>query len=820
MISVKNLRKTYNKRKRNERRVLDHVTLDFPSKGLVMILGDSGSGKTTLLNVMGGMDAADQGSVSIGVKVFSRYSPARIDLIRNESIGTVFQHYYLLPHETVYQNIRLTLHMIGLSDEQEINARINYLLDLVNMRHYKMRRANQLSGGQQQRIAIVRALAKDPDVILADEPTGNLDSRNTLEIMKILKTISKDKLVVMVTHEQNLAKHYADAIVEIEDGKILTHTENGAPTHLDERFEHDIYLGDLQKIGGSDTEKTAIEAYADESLDKTLKVRLIVKNNTLYLDYDKNTFQTVHHLDEQSEISVHEGRRAEEAAPEKKERTFDYAKRFPIDTKKSRSVFRFKHLFARAFAKIRESSRLSKLLYAGFAFGAALFAFALYILANIVVIDDSEFLEHPKTTFTITDGAHETYEDFAAAYSHSAIDGMNLLAEKRVRLVLPNFYQTPKTVDFVKHVAPLELADEEDLFAGRFPEESGEMLMTKTLAEEIVENDYYRAMGLTSYARLVNIAFATNVTRAGDQHPEEEYGQPVLPDELPFNFRIVGIVEDKASMFYADERMIGFLLSDDLAPVSFFDDVEGFEVLQGTTPLAENEVMIPHQEGIDPIGEDRLIHDRDFEIVGTYRIEGVDINRLLLSEEGLLAHHYIRTHAINTERYVYTDAPTVLAEFLSEEGANYTNLYDEARNTIRQERAAAMSGLLVFAFIVLAATALSFYFIIRSSMMKRIYEIGVYRSLGVKRADVLKLFAVETFLLTTISSLLGFLAMTYALFRIQREAAAVIELFSVSAPLALLGIGILYFINLFFGLLPLSMVLRKTPAQIMSAYDL
>ncbi len=818
MISVKNLRKTYNRRKRNERRVLDDVTLAFPRKGLVMILGDSGSGKTTLLNVMGGLDAADAGGVEIGERTFTRYSPSRIDSIRNESIGTVFQHYYLLPHETVYQNIRLTLHMIGLSDEQEINARINYLLDLVNMRHYKMRRANLLSGGQQQRIAIVRALAKDPDVILADEPTGNLDSRNTIEIMKILKTISKDRLVVMVTHEHTLAKHYADSIVEIEDGKILRHTHNGETAKIDERFEHDIYLGDMEKIDESQTEKTAFEAYADDSLKSPLKVRLIVKNNTLYIDYDKTVFQNVHHLSEQSEVRVLEGRREEDRS-EKEERTFDYSNRFPLSEKRSRSVFRFRHLFARAFSKIRTSSKLSKLLYAGFAFGAAMFAFALYVLGNIAIIDDSEFLREPKTTFTVRDGAFESYDAFLNAYDHPSIEGHSLLGSHRVRLVLPTFYQTPRTAEFNRHVAPLDLVDERDVLHGTFPQEAGEMLMSRTLADEILQNERYRAMGLTSYARLANIPYRTNIRLAGDV-PGWDDAPPAFAEELPFNFRIVGIVDDKASVFYADGRMIGFLLSDSLAPASFFDDVDDFEIVQGRNPDASDELLIPYQEGVDPVGETQTVHERDFSVVGTYRIEGVDIDRLIMSDMGLLAHHYERTHSVTAERYLYTENPSQLSSYLTQEGISHTDLYEEARSEIRAERMAAMSGLLVFSLIVLSATAVSFYFIIRSSMMKRIYEIGVYRSLGVKRSDVLKLFAVETFLLTTLSSLLGFSAMTYALFRIQREAATVIELFDVSAPMVLLGIFAIYAINLFFGLLPLAMVLRKTPAQIMTAYDL
>ena len=226
MIKLDNVKKTYNKRKQNANKVLDGISLDLPEKGLVVLLGESGSGKTTLLNAMSGLDKVDEGAITFGSETFEKYDTTAWDALRTKDIGYVFQNYYLLPFDSVYNNIRLTLKMVGIEDEAEINDRIEYLLGVVGMNGYKHRKANQLSGGQQQRIAIVRALAKDPKVIIADEPTGNLDSRNTLEVMQIIKQISKEKLVVMVTHERTLAPSYGDEIVEIVDGKISSRHTN------------------------------------------------------------------------------------------------------------------------------------------------------------------------------------------------------------------------------------------------------------------------------------------------------------------------------------------------------------------------------------------------------------------------------------------------------------------------------------------------------------------------------------------------------------------------------------------------------------------
>ena len=164
------------------RRHLDRLT----EKGLVVLLGPSGSGKTTLLNVLGGLDKVNNGTIQFGDEIIKRYNSRTWDQIRNKDVGYIFQNYNLLTNLTVYDNISLTLNMVGVVDKDEIDKRIDYILENIGMINFRKRRAFQLSGGQQQRVAIARALAKNPKVIIADEPTGNLDSKNTIEIMNII----------------------------------------------------------------------------------------------------------------------------------------------------------------------------------------------------------------------------------------------------------------------------------------------------------------------------------------------------------------------------------------------------------------------------------------------------------------------------------------------------------------------------------------------------------------------------------------------------------------------------------------------------------
>ena len=200
MLELKKVNKYFNRHKKNELHVINNTSLTIKDNGLVALLGPSGCGKTTLLNAIGGLDKVKKGSIYInGEKVNSRLS-SKVDRIRNISVGYIFQDYKLIENLSVYDNVAIVLKMLGIKDKQEIKLRVEYVLEKVGMLRYKKRPASMLSGGQQQRVGIARAIVKDPDIILADEPTGNLDSKNSLEIMNIIKAISKDRLVLLVTH--------------------------------------------------------------------------------------------------------------------------------------------------------------------------------------------------------------------------------------------------------------------------------------------------------------------------------------------------------------------------------------------------------------------------------------------------------------------------------------------------------------------------------------------------------------------------------------------------------------------------------------------
>ena len=247
MIRLEKVNKYFFKGKKNQIHVIDNTDLTFDASGLVALLGPSGCGKTTLLNVIGGLDGINSGDIVINGVSIAKARAGKKDAIRNEYIGYIFQNYNLVDDMTVFDNVAVVLKMLGIKDKAEIEEKVNYVLEKVGMYRYRKRYAGMLSGGERQRVGIARAIVKNPPIIIADEPTGNLDSRNTLEVMNIIKAISRDKLVILVTHEENLANFYADRIIKIKDGSVISDEPNNHEKGLDYVMDNRIYLGDMKR---------------------------------------------------------------------------------------------------------------------------------------------------------------------------------------------------------------------------------------------------------------------------------------------------------------------------------------------------------------------------------------------------------------------------------------------------------------------------------------------------------------------------------------------------------------------------------------------
>ena len=220
MLEIKNISKSYVTGTFTQK-ALDNFSLKFRREEFVSILGQSGSGKTTLLNIIGGLDKYDEGDLIINDKSTKSFKEKDWDAYRNNCIGFIFQNYNLITHISILENIEMGMTLSGIGSKEKREKALE-ALKKVGLEEHAHKKPNQLSGGQMQRVAIARALATDPDIILADEPTGALDSKTSQQIMKLIKEISKDKLVIMVTHNRQLAEEYSTRIVELKDGKLIS----------------------------------------------------------------------------------------------------------------------------------------------------------------------------------------------------------------------------------------------------------------------------------------------------------------------------------------------------------------------------------------------------------------------------------------------------------------------------------------------------------------------------------------------------------------------------------------------------------------------
>lgn len=219
MLEIKNLTKVYKTKGGTPVYALDGVSITFEEKGMVFLLGKSGSGKSTLLNLCGGLDSPDSGEIIIKGRSSKDFSQSDFDSYRNTFIGFVFQEYNILNEFSVEDNIALALELQGKNKDK---ARVQEILKQVELENFAKRKPNTLSGGQKQRVAIARALVKNPEIIMADEPTGALDSNTGKQVFDTLKKLSADKLVIVVSHDREFAEIYGDRIIELKDGKIIS----------------------------------------------------------------------------------------------------------------------------------------------------------------------------------------------------------------------------------------------------------------------------------------------------------------------------------------------------------------------------------------------------------------------------------------------------------------------------------------------------------------------------------------------------------------------------------------------------------------------
>ena len=490
MIKITKLNKYFYHRKSNEIHVINDVSIQFPDTGLVTILGESGCGKTTLLNVLGGLDSFYNGTIEYDNNKIEKYSWRKMDKIRNDKIGYIFQNYLLLPQRSVFDNLKLLLNMYDISDSEK-EERIDYVLEAVGMLRYKRKNVSELSGGQQQRVAIARALVKSPSLIFADEPTGNLDEKNTIQIMNIIKKISKNVLVILVSHEKNIATSYSDYIIEVSDGKITNQSNLDGKSSYKYEDDQNLYLKEFayKKIENNNIN---LDFYSNE--ETKINLQIVFNNGKFYIKSSND----VVFIDKDSEIKmINEHKKDLNASEEIEQNNFELK---TISSSKSPGLS-FKERISLALSNLKKLKK--RTLFLRF----PLFIISVLIMVSVQSVITASNIDRKAITnidsriynISLEKGNARLNKDvhtFGFKYFCKDFIANNENIELSInlnhsfRFILPNFCQINNDIYRLEGFSTLthEQLNEDSIIYGRMPTSYNEVVIEKWVIEKTLEN--------------------------------------------------------------------------------------------------------------------------------------------------------------------------------------------------------------------------------------------------------------------------------------------------------------------------------------------
>lgn len=818
MIKIDNVNKYYNKGRSNQIHVINETTLTLPDKGIFCLLGPSGCGKTTLLNAIGGLDKVDSGTITIDGQLITRFSSGRIDNIRNANIGYIFQNFNLLDDRSVFENVAIALRMIGIRDKSTIQARVKYCLEKTGIYQYRNRLAGSLSGGQRQRVAIARAIVKNPKIIIADEPTGNLDSATTLGIMNIIKAISKEKLVILVTHERNIAEFYSDRIAEMKDGKIVKLYDNDQSRHLNYQLENKIYLKDMAVHKELQQDEVSFDVYSDE--EQKAEIKVVIRDGNLYID----TGGDYKVVDERSNVELIDDHYTAMDESYFDDYAFDYTACLPPGYEaKYSSVYRLSNILSKGWSTVRNFTRVKKVLLLGFVFAAA---FAFLAVSNVLGL-----LEMKPADYRTTNGHYVTIAnpDKTEALMKEVEDLESVTyvlpgeTKKVVELPLDDYWQSSSTQeDVAVSIALTSILDPEQIIAGSMPTEAHDVVLDRMVIESFLRDNLGKTVGLDSV--------------------EEFIGRRITVPNLD-PYRIVGIADTSSPSLFTDPGQAMYILSNAIdvnADISF-GFVEGdenkadavvsnsvmdldlakskIEIKSGRKPEKAYEAVINESnEGIIELGDklDAKVGRKMLTVVGFYESDTADESTYYVNAET------IKKHYISKQTYFTAYAPdTATLKSILDMGGVPGSVNDvrDKGVYINARKDQLISAILV-AGIIMLISLIEMFLMLRSSFLSRIKEVGTLRAIGLKKKDIYRMFTGEILVITFITALPGIAIMYVALTKLVDITYYLEGSYMLTPEIAAITFAIILVFNLIAGLIPVFTTMRKTPAQILARTDI
>lgn len=803
MIKIEKIDKYFNKFKKNKIHVINNTSLEFESNGLVALLGPSGSGKTTLLNVIGGLDKVRKGNIFINGEKITKKFQGHVDRVRNLNIGYIFQDYKLIEDMSVYDNVALVLKMIGIKDKEEIDKRITYVLEKTGMLRYKKRPCSMLSGGERQRVGIARAIVKNPSIIIADEPTGNLDSKNSVEIMNIIKAISKDKLVILVTHEVNLAKFYASRIIELEDGKIIDDYKNENEKDLDYEIGNTLYLKDYKYQENINQTKV----YSNSKID--LNVSIVISNNNIYIK--TNDDRKIEVIDEESSIEMIDDHFKNITKEEALKYQFDFNSIINNSKLKYSSIFNPISFITNGFKKVFNYSILKKILLGGFFLSGIFILFAFSSIAASLKIEDKNFLKINKNYLTVEAKKIrlDDYLNIENKLNADYIIPTNSIVN--LKLKTDDFYQFNNYELFLEgSLTDIDFIKNDNLIIGKMPLNDNEILVDKMVIESVIKQENAQMMGLRSSKDFLD-------------------REIIIPNMD--NMKIVGIINsNNPSIYTKRSKFINIIYhtlgnNNDKSTNNIENKYEDYNLFlnkvslkEGRWPENDYEVVVNynnHDEMKLNKEINKTINNHKLKVVGYYtskeQIDTYLVNTNLIKIKLITSASDISIYTKNKEK--------VLNEAHNSFKINIKDSYLASKDEYIQSRKEGIKTTIISSGIIIIISLIEIFLMIRSSFLSRVKEVGIYRAIGVKKRDIYIMFSGEIIAITCLASIPGILFSTYVI-SLLTKISYLKSMLLINPIIVGYSILLVFIFNLIVGLVPIYNTLRKRPAEILSRTDI